>query len=213
MSEFEKSEPRPQKDVRIEIKVRNNLILSKMEEMGILSVAELCRQMGQPSLQSPLGELIGMKAAARQPRSGEWTLLALKLAEFFRCMPEDLFSESQQRDKLEKNTVHAEISYAEIVQIASQVPTPQLAVQASNLRRSITQALLSLSSREERILRLRFGFGCEELTLQEVADLLGVNRERIRQIEARALRKLRHPARSKHLRSAGALDPETLEAL
>jgi RNA polymerase sigma factor (sigma-70 family) len=213
MSEFEEIERKPRKDVRIEIKVRNNLILSKMEKMGIASVSELCRQMGQPSLQSPLGELISMKAPARKTRSGEWTSLALKLAEFFRCMPEDLFSEPQQQGKLEKNTVHTEISYTEISQIASQVPTPQLAVQASDLRRSITQALLSLSAREERILRLRFGFGCEELTLQDVADLFGVNPERVRQIEAKSLRKLRHPSRFKPLVSAGAKDPETLGAL
>jgi RNA polymerase primary sigma factor len=61
--------------------------------------------------------------------------------------------------------------------------------------------LISLTPREERVIRLRFGVGDgKDYTLEEVADNFGVSMERARQIEARALRKLRHPGRSKYLR-------------
>jgi RNA polymerase primary sigma factor len=61
--------------------------------------------------------------------------------------------------------------------------------------------LATLSPREERVLRLRFGIGERvDHTLEEVGQTLAVTRERIRQIEAKAIRKLRHPARQKHLR-------------
>lgn len=67
------------------------------------------------------------------------------------------------------------------------------------LRRRTAKALLALSPREERVLRLRFGFNCPEHTLDQVAEDLAVSRERVRQIEAKALRKLRHPSQSRSL--------------
>ena len=72
----------------------------------------------------------------------------------------------------------------------------------SNLREITTRALASLTPREERVLRLRFGIGMNgDRTLEEVGQQFSVTRERIRQIEAKALRKLKHPSRSKVLRS------------
>jgi RNA polymerase primary sigma factor len=72
----------------------------------------------------------------------------------------------------------------------------------SDLRDATTQALASLSPREERIVRMRFGIGMSaDHTLAEVGEQFSVSRERIRQIEAKALRKLKHPQRSKILRS------------
>jgi RNA polymerase primary sigma factor len=72
----------------------------------------------------------------------------------------------------------------------------------SNLRATTTRVLASLTPREERILRMRFGIGMnKDHTLQEVGHQFSVTRERIRQIEAKALRKLRHPSRSRILRS------------
>ncbi len=70
------------------------------------------------------------------------------------------------------------------------------------LRESTTRALASLTAREERVLRMRFGIGMNtDHTLEEVGQQFSVTRERIRQIEAKALRKLKHPSRSRKLRS------------
>ncbi|MFT9252731.1 MAG: RNA polymerase sigma factor RpoD, partial [Acetobacter okinawensis] len=72
----------------------------------------------------------------------------------------------------------------------------------TNLREATTRVLASLTPREERVLRMRFGIGMNtDHTLEEVGQQFNVTRERIRQIEAKALRKLKHPSRSRKLRS------------
>ncbi|MGB8632162.1 MAG: sigma-70 family RNA polymerase sigma factor, partial [Xanthobacteraceae bacterium] len=72
----------------------------------------------------------------------------------------------------------------------------------SNLRETTTRLLASLTPREERVLRMRFGLGMNtDHTLEEVGQQFSVTRERIRQIEAKAIRKLKHPSRSRMLRS------------
>jgi RNA polymerase primary sigma factor len=72
----------------------------------------------------------------------------------------------------------------------------------SNLRETTTRVLASLTPREERIVRMRFGIGMNsDHTLEEVGQQFSVTRERIRQIEAKAIRKLKHPSRSRELRS------------
>jgi RNA polymerase primary sigma factor len=70
----------------------------------------------------------------------------------------------------------------------------------TNLREKIDGVLGTLTEREQRVLRMRFGIGEDgEHTLEEVGRVLGVTRERVRQIEAKAIKKLRHPKRSKQL--------------
>ena len=70
------------------------------------------------------------------------------------------------------------------------------------LKETTTRVLSSLTPREERVLRMRFGIGVNtDHTLEEVGQQFSVTRERIRQIEAKALRKLKHPSRSRKLRS------------
>ncbi|MCL2439419.1 MAG: RNA polymerase sigma factor RpoD [Alphaproteobacteria bacterium] len=82
------------------------------------------------------------------------------------------------------------------------VVRPLDAVVNSNLREITSQVLSSLTPREERVLRMRFGIGINtDHTLEEVGKQFGVTRERIRQIEAKALRKLKHPTRAKKLRT------------
>jgi RNA polymerase primary sigma factor len=82
------------------------------------------------------------------------------------------------------------------------MPSPPDTVIHINLREQIEEALKSLTDREARVLKMRFGLGDgNEHTLEEVGQQFKVTRERIRQIEAKALRKLKHPSRSKKLRS------------
>lgn len=82
------------------------------------------------------------------------------------------------------------------------VVSPQIAVVNRNLQEATRRVLATLTPREEKVLRMRFGIGEKsDHTLEEVGQNFDVTRERIRQIEAKALRKLRHPSRSKKLRS------------
>jgi RNA polymerase primary sigma factor len=77
--------------------------------------------------------------------------------------------------------------------------SPVDSVMLNNLRESIMSVLASLTAREERVLRMRFGIGTDERTLEEVGKAFHVTRERIRQIEAKAIRKIKHPSRSRIL--------------
>ncbi|MDX1916805.1 MAG: RNA polymerase sigma factor RpoD [Rickettsiaceae bacterium] len=82
----------------------------------------------------------------------------------------------------------------------------------SNLREVTTRILASLTAREERVLRMRFGIGMNtDHTLEEVGQQFNVTRERIRQIEAKALRKLKHPSRSRKMRSFLAVSSKKLD--
>jgi RNA polymerase primary sigma factor len=77
---------------------------------------------------------------------------------------------------------------------------PRAPAEASALQRIVGEALADLTPREQRILRMRFGIGSSaDHTLEEIGKEFGVTRERIRQIEAKALEKLRHPARAHKL--------------
>jgi RNA polymerase primary sigma factor len=79
---------------------------------------------------------------------------------------------------------------------ATDAVDPHAAAEASALRKCVAEALSQLTPREERILRMRFGIGMADHTLEQVGNAFGVTRERIRQIEAKALEKLGHPARA-----------------
>ena len=80
------------------------------------------------------------------------------------------------------------------------VTIPIDAAAHENLREITTRVLATLTAREERVLRMRFGIGMNsDHTLEEVGKQFSVTRERIRQIEAKALRKLKHPSRSRRL--------------
>jgi len=82
------------------------------------------------------------------------------------------------------------------------VVSPADAAISLNLRETMDSMLKTLTAREERILRMRFGFADgNPCTLEEVGQVFDVTRERIRQIEAKAMRKLRHPSRSSHART------------
>jgi len=81
-------------------------------------------------------------------------------------------------------------------------PSPAEAVATLNLKEMTDRVMMTLTPREEKVLRMRFGIGVpSDHTLEEVGQHFEVTRERIRQIEAKALRKLRHPSRSKKLKS------------
>jgi RNA polymerase primary sigma factor len=89
----------------------------------------------------------------------------------------------------------------DFIQDANAVMPVEAAIQ-SNLKEMITRTLSSLTPREERVLRMRFGIGMNtDHTLEEVGQQFSVTRERIRQIEAKALRKLKHPSRSRAMRA------------
>ncbi len=113
---------------------------------------------------------------------------------------EDILRVAQDTVSLEKPIgEEGDYSLEDIIE-DSTVEVPSEAAEAEILKEQLHEALHTLSPREEKIIRLRFGLDDGRIrTLDEVGKNFGVTRERIRQIEAKALRKLRHPARSKKL--------------
>ena len=192
------------KDIRVIVKVKNANILRMMEERGIKSVSELARLVGIG--QGYLGTIINMKIRARKAWADnpEWREVATKLSKFFRCLPEDLFSERQQFSELQTNTASRDVSSREIEALLFDhhaVDTPEQIELRNDGMRVLNQLLLRLTPREQRIINLRFGLdGKGERTLDKCAKMYDVGRERIRQIESKALRKLKHKASKNKLK-------------
>ena len=200
------------KDIRLEIKARNNLILSRMEDLGIESVSELAGRVGMTP--SALGRYVNMQLSARRP-DGDWRTGALKIAKFFRCLPNDIFSDPQQHRALKKNRVMAEVAFEEMRTLLDPraEPSPLAIAQAKDLRSLIGEYLHKLSPRVERIIRERFGFNGPEKTLEEGGAELGISEDRVRMLEAEGLLALRRYGRGKKLLNNGALDDEITDAL
>jgi RNA polymerase primary sigma factor len=100
-----------------------------------------------------------------------------------------------------KSAVQVRVAGRDFIEDKAAMIPLDAAIEA-NLREATTRVLSSLTPREERLLRMRFGIGMNtDHTLEEVGQQFNVTRERIRKIEAKALRKLKHPSRSRKLRS------------
>jgi len=108
-----------------------------------------------------------------------------------------LNEKGKKKDLLDRvETVPLEYVY----DLADDGPTPEDNAILSELKTAVTASLATLTPREERVLRKRFGIGLPtDYTLNEIGKGLTVTTERIRQIEAKALRKLKHPSRHRHL--------------
>ena len=169
------------------------------KELGI-NRAEICRRVGgmhhtvycelERGTRSPLRHT---RVNGRSGAEG-WSSQAQRLAEFHGVLEEYLFPEHAR----EIATDPFEVFDLQDTQIW--FTSPQYYVEQEELSGEVREALGTLEPREEKVLRMRFGIGeAHDFTLDEVAEEFEKSRERIRQMEAKALRKLRHPSRSKSL--------------
>ena len=184
------------KDYRIQIKVRNANILRLMENRGIKTVAELCRLTS--TSQQTIGNILNLKLSpvfTGRANTGDWLPCVVKLCEFFGKLPADLFSQ-EQMTPLAKNAGSTDVGFEEITNlIGGYSEDPSALLEIKDRDKMLSNALETLTDREQEIINLRHGLNGEAHTLKEVGMLLGVTGARIREIEARALRKLRHPSR------------------
>ena len=191
------------KDYRIEIKVKNNRLLTKMEAAGYPSVAKLAEAIGVG--RGIIDRIVKMKSAALDDE-GYYRPEALRVADFLNCTPYDIYPPAQMRGTMKENTAQITANANEVDSLTSSLRTlafsPERKMILDEAKRALKNVLMTLTPREQRILDLRFGltYG-EEKTLDEVGAMFGVHRERIRQIESKALRKMRHPSKSKELRA------------
>jgi len=191
-------------EYRVKVSVRNNLILRAIEEAGYTSVAEFCRvnEVGYHQL----NELIRFGVAPIN-NDGTFGVTANKLMEALCLAPTDLWTSEQLNMNLKSSTREFTVTQQDLLEAIANgsrelmgLENPEKAAQSSELRRDINEALLGLTPRQARVLRLRFGLDDnEEHTLEKVGEHFGVSRDRARQIEGQAIRRLRHPAHSNKL--------------
>jgi hypothetical protein len=187
------------KDYLLTVSVKNNLLLSMMKSRGIETVAELSRQTGVS--QSELGDYLRLLKSAYSERLGDFRLSVKRLCEFFNCLPDHIFPEEHLHTPLTTNTSSVEVSMEELKGIPGLLgPSPDVALIRAEVDDALYAALNNLNERQQDILRLRFGLDGRAHTLEEVAEKHGVRKERVRQLEARALRLLRDSGHARMLR-------------
>lgn len=198
-------------EYRVKVSVRNNLILSAIEEMGYKTVAEFVRSTGYCSTQR-LNSLICMRGAPINS-NGEFTPAAKDLMEILGAAPSDLWSVEQLNMKLKRNSGEMLMGSTEFalafdrLTLGIEHKAPDEALYEKDLQDKVNEVLSELTPRETQVICMRFGIGSPELTLDEIGQKMRITRERVRQIEVKAMRKLKHPFRQ--LREI--LDPTTQE--
>jgi len=190
-------------DYRVKITIRNERLLAAMEGMGYKSVAEFSRNQGLNGVK--VNEIISGKITPID-REGNPKELTKEILEILNLTIEKAFTEKQLKG-FKKHTFEVKIEEEKLLQIISPAKNQEIKVIEQEVKSKLYEILSTLTPREEKILRMRFGIGMNtEHTLEEVGLQFSVTRGRIREIEAKALRKLKHPSRSKQLMEAGAQD-------
>lgn len=191
------------KPYRIKVTVRNHLLLTAIEEQGYKSVAEFERAAGIRI--GRINDLVSMRDAPITI-NGEFSYIAKIVMEVLGAAPTDLWSEKQLTLKLKKNTGERAVDADLIQHLLEQrntteiLPSPEDALLAAETAQVLDGIIGTLTPREQRVLQIRFH---KEGSLEDAAKAFDVTRQRIRQIEAKALRKMRHPDLTKNLIEAG----------
>ena len=184
------------KDYLVTITVKNNVLLQAMRDNGIFTATELSRQSGVN--QQVIGCYLNLKATPTY-ENGIFKSTVIKISKTLKRLPEDLFPPQHLMKKLDKNKVSVELDLIDVENII-EYKNPDELLEFKEMKSAIALSLSMLSEREKSVLEYRTGLnGAEEKTLEECGDIFGITRQRVRQIEGRAYRKLRHPTRSNGL--------------
>lgn len=189
-------------DYRINVKVRNARLLRAIEAAGYVTGGKFAAIVGI----SYQGWLIRYLNLSISPYDKEGNLRpsAVKLCVFLNKGPDELWSE-EQLAPLITNKSERDVSVAQLSQLMydreSDISNPELLIEQKENIGELDTILETLNPREQEILRMHHGIDCEPHTLSAIARKFNLSIERIRQIEAKALRKMRHPDRSNKLRA------------
>lgn len=183
-------------EYRIKVSVRNNLILKAIEDFGYTSVTKFCAE--NDLKVGNINALISFKVRPIG-QDGNFSKHAQALMEVLGAAPTDLWTAEQLELRLPKNSAQKTIGQRALDKLLGMdngelvaIETPDEKLSKREGKVLIVNTLESLyNEREQYVIVNRFGLGCEEKTLDELSEELDVTRERVRQIEAKALRKLR----------------------
>ena len=164
------------KDYRIEVKIKNNLLWQAMQSKGIKNAAHLSRETG-----------------VTQTVVGRYLNLVEKVCDYFNMMPAELYPEERMIEPLANNKRVMEANAAELLQLGSRELDPTEIIRLEQRAEAAHKLLDLLSEREALVVNLRSGMDGDPHTLDEIGALIGKSQERVRQIYARAIRKMRRP--------------------
>jgi len=184
-------------EVRVEARLKNNVLWHAIYDKWP-SVAAFSEETGISM--TAIHNYVGLRKSPVL-KDGQWSRTAERIADALGTLVEDLFP--LRLYEMETTRAVVEIPLSALPpsseELRSLLPAPEDVVAAGELRSTVAEILGTLTEREAAVLRSRFGIGEEPRTLRDIGEDLGVQQERIRQIEAKALRKLRHSSRSKKI--------------
>jgi RNA polymerase sigma factor (sigma-70 family) len=182
------------KDIEITLRIRNNLLKERRLKLGFTQ-KELAEEINIDVSQIQAVECFNKKKLRPEK--------LIKICEYFKCKPEEIYPEYFKNIKKTSITrcldavEFISLTNKELLQIPSQLMTQEDECDKVFKRECLVNMLNTLKKRESVVIKHRFGINCESKTLEEVAQLLNVTKERVRQIEVKALKKLRYPNKIK----------------
>jgi RNA polymerase sigma factor (sigma-70 family) len=183
------------KDYEIQIAVKNAPLLNMMRENGYETAAELSRACGVS--QNSIGDMLNLKKPL-YTKFNQVNGTAQKIADFFKVLPDMLYPEGQHFEGLSKNKASVQVEAEQMFALTNMAETdPEMLLEHDQMIAATNEMINGLTCRQQKVLKMRF---VEEKTLEECAQELSLNRERIRQIQEKALRIMRHPTKSEQLR-------------
>ena len=176
------------KDYRVTIRVRNNNLL-RLIEAGGFGPIETAGLIG--IAYTSLNDYLNMTISPLLQKTGELKQNAQLICDYFCVMPYEVWSDNQLI-ALESNKREVEFSHQELTRLESS-SDPLKAIGNDEFIEAFDNVLSTMTRREQVVIKARFGIDCEVKTLDEIGKEFDISRERVRQIETQALRKLRHP--------------------
>lgn len=184
------------KDYRVTVKVRNNNLLLAIESAGYKAGMEFANILGKPYTE--LNNLINMTLSPLD-RYGNARAIVQRLCVVLNKTFDELFCNSQL-EALQTNKSEVEMTAEQVYSMSlDSTINPLEMIEHEEANDAVDAAMACLTPREREILRLRNGIDCQEHTLVAIGGLWGLSVERVRQIEQKAMRKLRHPRNSAKL--------------
>jgi len=188
------------KEYRLEIRIKNNFLLSAMEKVGIKTAAELSRMCGVD--QGTIGRYLNLKEHPINSKTTQFKDAIKKIGVCVGKSPETLFP---KKYIVETNKISISADFDQLEKLDnSQADTGLLEYDPDtvDIKDAVDRVLGTITAREEFVLKLRFGIDGAEQTLKEISRKMGISPNRVRQIEMKALRKLRHQTRADYLKKA-----------
>lgn len=188
-------------DYSVEIKIRNGRILRLMRAAGFPNANQLAAAAKVGPEQ--IGQYINLKKIPINER-GEWRSPVERMAQALGCSPEDMFSEEQRTSFMASNKRYLDIGQAEVnamLEVSERrIESPEEKVGRIEMAEHLSAELHKLRPREREVLIRHYGLNGPEETFAAIAKDFGLSLERTRQIEAKAIRRLKHPEYSRNLR-------------